>query len=37
VDGSSDIVDDSNGNQNIKIVIWTMIKNDEMIDDILFN
>jgi myo-inositol-hexaphosphate 3-phosphohydrolase len=36
VDGSSDIVDDSNGNQNIKIVIWTMIKNDGMINGIHF-
>ena len=37
VHASSDDVDDSNDNRNVKMVIWTIIKNDGMINDTIFN
>ena len=37
VHASSDDVDDSNDNRNVKMVIWTIIKNDGMINSIIFN
>ena len=37
VGDSSDDVDGSIGNTNIKMVIWTIIKKYEMINDIVFN
>lgn len=33
----SDDVDSFNNNKNAKVVIWTMIKNDRVINDIIFN
>jgi hypothetical protein len=35
--GWNDDVDGSSGSKNVKIVIWTMIKNDGMINHIILN